>query len=124
MPAPAVLVVDDDESILDLVGHILQATGYRVIEAANAREALDAAAAYQGPIPLLLTDIAMPEVNGLELARRFHLEHPETQVVYITAYAEGFDLRGAEVIPKPFTPDQLLSKIQNVLSANRTRRAA
>jgi two-component system cell cycle sensor histidine kinase/response regulator CckA len=124
MLAPAVLVVDDDESILDLVGHILQATGYRVIKAANAREALDAAAAYQGPIPLLVTDIAMPEVNGLELARRFHLEHPETQVVYITAYAEAFDLRGAEVIPKPFTPDQLLSKVQNVLSADRTRPAA
>jgi len=120
MAAPTVLVVDDDESILGLVAHILQDRGYRVIEAGDAREALDAAAAYKGPIPLLVTDIAMPEVNGLELARRFHLEHPESQVVYITAYADVFDLSGAEVIPKPFTPDQLLSKMQDVLSANRT----
>jgi DNA-binding response OmpR family regulator len=66
----------------------------------------------------------LPEVDGLEPARRFHLERPATQVVHITAYVEGFDLRGAEVIPKLFTPDQLLRKVQNVLSASRTRRAA
>ena len=115
MLAPAVLLVDDDQSVLELVAHTLQARGYRVIEAGDAEEALQAAAQYKGPIPLLLTDIAMPNVNGLELARRIRLDRPETRIVYITAYADVFDVRGYLVIPKPFTPDQLLTTVKQAL---------
>ena len=116
MLAPAVLIVDDDPFILDLVSHAIAAKGFRVIEAAEAREALEASAGYSGPIPLLLTDIAMPGINGLQLARRLRVERPEMQVLCITAYADVFDLHGFPVLRKPFTPDELLDKMQIMLS--------
>lgn len=117
MLAPAVLLVDDDPSILELVGYTLKTRGYRVIAAADAREALEAAATYKGPILLLLTDIAMPEVSGLELASRVSLQRPETKIIYITAYGDAFYSGKHPVITKPFTTEQLLAKVQEVLAA-------
>ena len=119
MKAPAVLLVDDDESTLELVAHVLRGGGYRTLEAADAKEALEAANSYEGPIPLLLTDIAMPGMNGVQLAKRICSQRPETKVIYITAFGDQFKLGPHALIPKPFTPVQLLAKVREAFSGNR-----
>src|SRR5215831_19410260 len=115
MLAPAVLLVDDDASTLDLVAHVLRDGGFRTLEAADAQEALEAANKYEGPIPLLLTDIAMPGLNGVQLAKRICRQRPETKVIYITAFGELFDLGSNPLLAKPFTPVQLLAKVRETI---------
>ena len=117
MLAPAVLLVDDDEPTIELVAHVLRARGYRILAAKDADEALAAAASYDGSIPLPLTDVAMPDMNGLELAKGNGLRRPETKILYMTAYRHLFEVGSFHVLAKPFTPDQLLAKVQEVLSS-------
>lgn len=119
MLAPAILLVDDDASTLELVAYALKAQGYRIIEAGDGAEALQAARKYKGPIRLLLSDLAMPGVDGLELVERISPQRPEAAVLFISAYADRFDLGNYPVLAKPFTPEQLLSKIQQVLSSGK-----
>ncbi len=124
MTAPAVLLVDDDESTLDLVAHVLRDSGYRTLQAADGQEALEAANKYEGPIALLLTDIAMPGLNGVQLAKQICSQHPETRVIYITAFGDLFDLGSNPLIPKPFTPVQLLAKVRETISGSSGKRVA
>jgi two-component system cell cycle sensor histidine kinase/response regulator CckA len=119
MKAPVVLLVDDDESTLELVAHVLRDGGYRTLEAADGKEALEAANSYEGPIPLLLTDIAMPGMNGVQLAKRICSQRPETKVIYITAFGDLFKLSPHALIPKPFTPVQLLTKVRETIASGR-----
>src|SRR5258707_13876187 len=111
MPAAAVLIVDDDPSTLHLLAFALRGTGYRILEAADPGEALAASNSYSGPIPLLVTDIAMPRMNGLKLAQRILGHRPQTKVIYITAYSEIFEVDPSTLLRKPFTPEQLVSKV-------------
>ena len=115
MRIPTVLLVDDDHSTLDLIACTLQGKGYRILEATDAREALQAATGYTGPIPLLVTDIAMPEMNGIELAKQICFRRPETKVLYITAYRDAFDVGAGPLIDKPFIPEELLAKVQEMV---------
>src|SRR5713226_2823978 len=115
MLAPAVLLVDDDESTIELVAHVLRARGYRILAAKDADEAFVAAASYEGSIPLLLTDLAMPDMSGLELAKGIARQRPETKILFMTAYRHLFDVGSFRVLAKPFTPDPLLAKVKEVL---------
>ncbi len=115
MPVPAVLLVDDDESTLELIAHVLRDKGYRVLQASTGSEALHVATNYGGPIPLLLTDLAMPDVNGLEVAKRVSTLRPETKVIFITAYGHLYDVGTYPMLSKPFTPEQVVVKVREVL---------
>ena len=117
MLGPAVLLVDDDRSIRDFVAYALRDKGYRVIEAMDGVEALRAAAQYAGPIPMLLTDIAMPGLNGVELARRIRSQRPETRVLYMTAFPHLSESGMAPMLRKPFTPEELLARVRGVFRA-------
>src|SRR5579864_6729282 len=81
-PAETLLVVDDEPMIRDLEAHILRLNGYTVLQAQDAAEALRLAGETE-KIHLLITDFSMPEVDGLELSRRFRAVHPKAPVLMV-----------------------------------------
>ncbi len=116
-----VLVAEDEKEILELVARILSNVGYHVLTASNGEEALRVAAAYSGPIHLLLTDAVMPIVNGRELVERLRPERPNMKVIFMSGYTGTGILHRAVAgqdiafIAKPFTPADLLRKVQKAL---------
>src|SRR5260370_18078579 len=92
----------------------LVAAGYRVLEARDGEEALRIAEGHTEPIHLLLTDVMMPRLNGVELAGRLTRHRPDTKVLYMSSFAvvgaqtqhlSGPGLQpGDPILPKPFTP--------------------
>ena len=118
-----ILLVDDDEIVRKCVLHVLQASGYAVIEASNGPEALRIANEHTGPINLLLTDIKMPKMNGRELAERLMPLRPGVKVLYISGHTDSATVnemalqRGANFLQKPFTPDRLTTKVRKVLDS-------
>src|SRR6266496_615632 len=120
-PAETLLVVDDDPLLRDLATQILSLQGYNVLQAESAAEALRLAD--EAPaIDLLITDFMMPEVDGLELARRFRAVHPKTPVLMISGslplLRDGSeDVDRVELLAKPFAFNELLRKVRTLLDA-------
>jgi nitrogen-specific signal transduction histidine kinase/CheY-like chemotaxis protein len=116
-----VLVCEDEEQIRDLVGRMLAMQGYQVLVAASPAEAIETSRRCPGPIHLLLTDVVMPRMNGLDLAREITRSRPETRVLYMSGYtdahiASALEMdRNAALLQKPFTPASLSSGIRRVL---------
>jgi PAS domain S-box-containing protein len=118
-----ILLVEDEEALLDITGERLKERGYLVLSAGDGLQALEIARSFKGPIHLLLTDIMMPGMGGLALARNMGEVRPGIRVVLMTGHAERESsyreaLRsGAESIQKPFTHDQLMSLLRQTLDA-------
>jgi PAS domain S-box-containing protein len=120
-PAPAagiVLMVEDDEVVRDMTTKLLTRSGYRVISVADGVEALGRLKRLAEPIDVLVTDVIMPNMSGIELAELVMDKHPHVAVVLLSGYtAETLDLerisaRGATFVSKPVTSSQLLAAIQ------------
>ncbi len=126
MPTERLLVVDDDPAILELCHRILQADGYTVVGAKRGEDALTKLEAE--PFDLLLTDIRLPGLNGLEVARRLRERGLEMTVVTMTGYSnmemaiQALSLGVDEFLVKPFTPDSLRLTIAHALDKSRLRR--
>jgi signal transduction histidine kinase/ActR/RegA family two-component response regulator len=123
-PKTTVLVVDDEAGIRSLLSKVFLREGYEVLEAVQGRDGLDLARSYQGKIDLLLTDVVMPTMNGIELAQSVHAIRPSTKILLISGYMGG-SAREFEKLPagtaflqKPFTLNALLAKVREVVSAN------
>ncbi len=118
-----VLVIDDDERILTLLQETLTAAGYRALIAASGPEAMTKLTAEQ--VDAVISDIKMPEWDGLTLLQRIKTEWPELPVIMITAYADALirteaERRGADgLLDKPFRIDRLEEMLSGAL-----RRAA
>ena len=116
-----ILVVEDDEIVRKLTCQALRRYGYQVIEAANGIEALLSCEKHPEPIPLMITDVVMPQISGPELATRLRLLHPETQVLYISGYTDDAVVRHGLLdaalyfLQKPFTPGALVHKVRDIL---------
>jgi two-component system, cell cycle sensor histidine kinase and response regulator CckA len=110
-----ILVVDDEKAVRTWVGTVLKLSGYPVVEAASGPEALGILAGGGERPGLLLTDIRMPEMDGLELARRVKAEHPAVKVVYMTGFSCAVAEAGAAVLQKPFTSQLLLLEVAQAL---------
>jgi two-component system, cell cycle sensor histidine kinase and response regulator CckA len=116
-----ILLVDDEEALLSLTAERLTGCGYTVLPARDGLHALETARSYNGPIHLLLTDIMMPRMGGLALARAMSELRPGIRVVLMTGHAEREGsyreaLRsGAESIQKPFSHEQLLRLVAQML---------
>jgi len=118
-----VLLVEDDAQLRTVSSEILTKYGYRVLEAGTANEALAIGEALAEPIDLLLTDVVMPELSGVELASRVVVCRPEVKVLFMSGYIDDAALRHGLIEPamlfvqKPFTPSLLLTKVREVLDA-------
>ncbi len=107
--------------VRDFETQILRLQGYTVLEARGAAEALHVAAS-TGTIHLLVTDFSMPEVDGLELSRRFRAVHPKTPVLMVSGslplLRDGTQtLDRLEFLAKPFAFNELLRKVRTLLDA-------
>ncbi len=117
-----ILVVDDEPGILQNVTKILSRNDYEVFQASSASQALEEMA--KRSFSLLISDIVMPEMNGLELLKMVKNQWPVTQVLMMTAYAstdtavKAIRLGALDYLPKPFTPDELRSLVDRSLTGD------
>ena len=119
---PIILLAEDEPLIRNMTAAILGLEGYNVLEATNGLKALELAEENRGKdIQLLLTDIDMPKLNGLELANRFKRIFPKTKILLMSGYIEETCLRditsdsNVAFLGKPFLPHILTQKIQDML---------
>jgi DNA-binding response OmpR family regulator len=102
-----ILIVDDDPHIVDLLAELLEGEGFAVRKAYDGLSAL--AAAEAAPPDLVLSDVAMPKLNGLDLAR--HLGEHGIPVVLLSAAVTDPRLNGVPFVAKPFDLDQILATV-------------
>jgi two-component system, cell cycle sensor histidine kinase and response regulator CckA len=119
-----ILLVDDTDMVRRLARDVLSTAGYRVLEAGGADEALQVAGNQPDAIDLLVTDVVMPGRNGIELADRLRVTRGEMPVLYISGYTDmaivrdGLLSQEVAFLQKPFTPDDLLRKVRQVLEVH------
>jgi len=120
-----VLLVEDEPMVRDVAARSLRARGYHVLEAADGIDALRVSAAHAGSIHLLLTDVVMPHMGGIELAAHLMQTRPETRVLYTSGYTEravaiqGAPEAGVAFLAKPYVPDTLTRRVRELLDARR-----
>jgi DNA-binding response OmpR family regulator len=113
------LIVDDDETVGDVVAAYLERAGIAVLRAADGIDALTLVATARPDIVVL--DVMLPGIDGLEVCRRLRRSAPELPIVMLTALGEEDDrIRGLEVgaddyLAKPFSPRELVLRVQSVL---------
>jgi PAS domain S-box-containing protein len=118
-----VLLVEDDVRLRQLTERVLRANGYAVLAAADGAGALAAAAAHEGPIHLVLSDVVMPGMSGRGLVERLTAVRPTIRTLFMSGYTDddvmrrGIFDRQTAFLEKPFTPEQLLAKVGEVLRA-------
>lgn len=116
-----VLLVEDEEGVRELVRDFLALAGYHVLEATLPSEADRISREFDGDIPLLVTDVVMPEMSGLELSARLRVQRPDLQVMYMSGFPEptagenGATAPGAHFISKPFDRQTLLRAVRGAL---------
>jgi two-component system cell cycle sensor histidine kinase/response regulator CckA len=114
-----VLICDDDDDVRELLAGVLGLRAYSLLKAQNGRHALDIAGEHEGPIHLLVTDVAMPELGGIELAAELRKRDPALKVLYISGYTEDADAlplgTGSYFLPKPFLPGDLTRTVSSIL---------
>jgi CheY-like chemotaxis protein len=127
-PQPAVargsetiVVVEDDQSVRQLVQLMLSGHGYDVLAAADGESAARLCAEHPGGVDLLLTDVVMPEVNGRVLAERLEAMFPSLRVLFMSGYSDEAVVRHGIIRPntafieKPFSESGLARKVREVL---------
>jgi len=125
-----VLLVEDEESVRELVRVTLISRGYKVLEAENGESGLRIAEATKGPIDILVTDVVMPGMGGRELAKRLVALRPGTSVLYLSGYTEdaivtqGALSPGTAFLQKPFTLQNLAKKVREVLRSRQQAKSA
>lgn len=123
--SPKILVVDDEENILRNCSKIFTKAGYAVDTARNGREALVKIG--HDDFDLVLTDLMMPELDGLQLLQEIVKFHPEISVVILTGFAtvesavEAMKIGAEDYIAKPFSSEELVSKIETVVKNKREK---
>jgi CheY-like chemotaxis protein len=121
MNSLTVLLAEDNAHVRKLVREVVEMVGLSVLEASDGTAALAIAARSPSSIDLLLTDVAMPGIDGVELARRVRLLRPETRVRYMSAsdphelMTWGFSFPRGELIPKPFGVYELIERVGDAL---------
>jgi two-component system cell cycle response regulator CpdR len=121
MAAMSILLAEDDDSMRQFLARALGRAGYTVTAVDRGTEALPLIA--EGTYDLLLTDIVMPEMDGIELARRAQHVAPNMRVMFITGFAavaldkHGQPPNGSKVLSKPFHLKDLVSEIDRLFAA-------
>lgn len=117
-----ILLVEDSDVVREVIVRMLEEYGFTVLQASGGEKALSILRREDVSIDLLLTDIVMPEVSGVELADRLERERPGMRILFMTGYAEeavigeGILGKNRECIGKPFTQEQIARKVREILS--------
>ncbi len=113
------LVVDDDLTVAGVVVGYLDRAGHRALHVTDGRKALEAISA---DLPdLVLLDLMLPEIDGLEVCRQVRAEHPDLPIIMLTALGEaderiaGLEVGADDYVTKPFSPRELILRIESVL---------
>jgi two-component system cell cycle sensor histidine kinase/response regulator CckA len=119
-----ILLVEDDASVRTLACNVLRRHGYQVLEALSGGDALLQSEQHAHPIQLLLTDVVMPKMSGPQLAARIRTSRDNIRVLFMSGYTDdatgqhGLSDRDVDFLPKPFTPEQMVKKVREVLDAD------
>ena len=117
-----ILAVEDNQQLRGMLADILRKGGHTVLTAGNAREALPIGEHYEGQIDLLITDVVMPGMSGVELAEKLKAVRPDMPVLLVSGYGDSELLRrgltadNTELLLKPFGADELLSAVNSILA--------
>ena len=116
----SVLVVDDELAVRRFACRVLERAGYGVSEAVDGVEALELVKARAGGIDVVVSDIVMPRMNGVELMQALSVSAPDLPVILVSGYAtEALAERGiatpCSILPKPFSGERLLAEVQRCI---------
>ncbi len=117
-----VLIVEDEEELLVIIGTSLESHGYSTLCTTSPRRALELCSEREGSIDLLVTDVIMPEMNGRQLQQRIEAISPGTKTLFISGYTadvvaqRGILEKETFFLQKPFTPDTFIRKVRTILS--------
>jgi len=118
-----ILLVEDEPALRRLLARLLRMSGFAVIEAADGIEALQLFSSPDGVPDLLISDVVMPRMGGLELAVELRLLHPQLPVLFISGYTDNLFLESEELrhgtsfLAKPFPPQALIGKVKEIFAA-------
>jgi CheY-like chemotaxis protein len=121
--AETILVVEDQSDLRGLLCTVLQKNGYSVIEASDGKLALGEFAEHSKDIALVITDMVMPQMGGVDLGTQLRQHTQDLKILYISGYTDSLLARqgnippGSAFLQKPFTPDILARKVREVLDA-------
>lgn len=123
------LLVDDEVTVRTVLARALRGRGFSVLEAADGRQALSRAHAFNGMLALVVTDVNMPVMDGFAFAEAFLPLYPSVPILFITGGDHPMERGGpggviriafprggyGEVLPKPFTPEVLLEAVSRIV---------
>jgi len=116
-----ILLVEDAAPLRELTRRLLEDLGYTVLDSGDPVQAIRIAAAHEGSLPLMITDVMMPGFSGLVLAQKLAATRPETRVLYTSGYADDLVFQDVVLGPdvafleKPFTRDSFVRKVRDLL---------
>jgi CheY-like chemotaxis protein len=119
-----ILLVEDRADVRELTASTLRELGYTVLEAPGAPRALELCQDRGHTIHLLMTDVSMPGMTGIELADRVRTYQPEIKILFMSGYSDPYRLSeqlvrpGCLYLQKPFTPDSLAGAARDLLDRN------
>jgi CheY-like chemotaxis protein len=119
-----ILLVEDDPLVLTIAKRALMDAGFEVVEASNGRKAIELVES-EARIDAVLTDLAMPEIGGRDLARRLRTQRPTLPVVFMTGYTDdvvtsrGLLDSGVPFLEKPLSPDTIVRTMREVIAGSR-----
>ena len=119
--AATILVVDDEDQIRTMISRMLQQMGHYILNAASGSEALTICEQWKGAVHLMLTDVTMPGMNGFDLVEHATERWPSIKILFISGFASDAAIRRRSNYPllqKPFTRDQLIGKVQELLNCS------
>jgi len=118
-----VLVVEDDPAVREYASHVLKSRGYKLLDASNGVEAIAIVEQKLDAVDIIVTDVKMPEMGGVELARRLRDQRGDVKVLFMSGYV-GAEFMveesvgpNSDFVQKPFAPAVLCAKVRALLDA-------
>ncbi|HEV7365262.1 MAG TPA: response regulator [Gemmatimonadales bacterium] len=116
-PSLSVLLVDDEATVRHFAARVLEREGYRVVQASDGAQALDLVRAEELPVDIVVSDIVMPQLNGVQLMEALSTSHPDLPVILMSGYAPAeLSALGiaapCSLLMKPFPAERLLAEVK------------
>ncbi|MEN8154983.1 MAG: PAS domain S-box protein [Acidobacteriota bacterium] len=119
-----ILFVEDDDSVRETSENLLKLYGYKILSASNGKDAIDLLKSQNIEIDMLITDVVMPEMGGIELSEKMKAFYPELKVLYCSGYPDDNIVSSNRIlnkevnfIPKPYTSNELSKKIREIFDS-------